>query len=195
MEGVPLFLSSPVSREPFLQRVRINPTPKGKKKERENPEVEREVQKLRQIDQKVRAHELAHMAVGGPYAGTPHYTYVRGPDGRLYAVAGEVPIDVSEEKDPEQTVKKMERVIAAALAPADPSPQDYKVAALASQKLAKALMELAKKRAAELYGKEKDKSLPYLDREITLNPKRVGKSQKTFGEGGNKSLQNVEKNY
>ena len=107
---------------------------------------------MRAIDQKVRAHELAHMSVGGQYAGAPHYTYVRGPDGRLYAVAGEVPIDASPEKDPEATVKKMQQVIAAALAPADPSPQDYRVAAVASQQLMRALNELAKKKAKKLYG-------------------------------------------
>ncbi len=127
--------------------------------------IERIVSRLRAIDQRVRAHELAHMSVGGQYAGAPHYTYVKGPDGQLYAVAGEVPIDVSPEKDPEATVKKMQQVIAAALAPADPSPQDYKVAALASQQLMQALNELAKKKAKKLYG-HFSKSGGYLEREI-----------------------------
>jgi len=98
-----------------------------------------------ELAQKVRAHEMAHMSVGGPYAGGASYSYVQGPDGRLYAVAGEVPIDLSDAPTPEETVIKMQTVIAAALAPADPSPQDLKVAAIASQKLMRALMELAKK--------------------------------------------------
>ena len=100
------------------------------------------VQELQQIDRRVRQHEMAHKIAGGPYAGPPHFKYVRGPDGRLYAVAGEVSIDVSEERDPEETIRKMEQVIRAALAPADPSPQDRRVAAEAAQKLMKARMEL-----------------------------------------------------
>jgi hypothetical protein len=55
-----------------------------------------------------------------------------------------VPIDVSEEKDPEATIRKMEIVRAAALAPADPSPQDLRVAQLATIKELKARQELAK---------------------------------------------------
>jgi hypothetical protein len=143
MNGIPLFLSSPVWY--------ISPSYPLKDK-KEDPKVQMEIQKLREIDQKVKAHEMAHLSVGGPYAGMPSYSYVKGPDGKLYAVAGEVPIDVSEERDPEETVKKMERVIAAALAPADPSPQDLRVAALASMKLARAQQELLKKKLQESYG-------------------------------------------
>ena len=134
MGGVPLFLSSPGGivgnitrwgRSYTLPSEEIRsrqPLLKGEE-EKKREEIERIVRRLRAIDRKVRAHELAHMSVGGQYAGAPHYTYVRGPDGQLYAVAGEVPIDVSPEKDPEATVKKMQQVIAAALAPADPSPR------------------------------------------------------------------------
>jgi len=143
MNGIPLFLSSPVRYITFS-------LPNRDKKE--DPKVQMEIQKLREIDRKVKAHEMAHLSVGGPYAGMPTYSYVKGPDGKLYAVAGEVPIDVSEERDPEETAKKMERVIAAALAPADPSPQDLKVAAVASMKLAKARQEILKKKLQETYG-------------------------------------------
>jgi len=119
----------------------------SKKNSQKDEEVERVIAELRMIDMKVRAHEMAHASVGGQYAGAPSYTYVRGPDGRLYAVAGEVPIDVSPEDTPEKTVRKMEQVIAAALAPADPSPQDLAVAAKAAQILQRALMEYAKQKA------------------------------------------------
>jgi hypothetical protein len=97
---------------------------------------------LRRVDMEVRAHEAAHLAAGGPYAGTAHFSYVKGPDGKYYAVAGEVPIDVSPEDTPQKTVAKMQRVIAAALAPAKPSPQDYAVAALASQIMNQAYAEM-----------------------------------------------------
>ena len=102
------------------------------------------VEQLKMREKKVIAHEMAHKAVGGRYAGTPHYTYTRGPDGKYYITGGEVPIDVSEEKDPEATIRKMEIVRAAALAPADPSPQDLRVAQLATIKELKARQELAK---------------------------------------------------
>ena len=102
------------------------------------------------IDMKVKAHELAHSTTGGQYAGAPHYQFVIGPDGKLYAVAGEVPIDVSPEDTPEKTIRKMQQVIAAALAPADPSPQDIQVASIAAKILAEATSELSKKENNEV---------------------------------------------
>ena len=71
--------------------------------------IDIEVAKLRMIDIKVKAHELAHSTVGGQYAGAPHYQFVLGPDGKLYAVAGDVPIDVSPEDTPENTIRKMQQ--------------------------------------------------------------------------------------
>jgi len=112
-------------------------------------EIEAEVAKLRMIDMKVRAHELAHSTTGGQYAGMPHYQFVVGPDGKLYAVAGEVPIDVSPEDTPEKTIRKMEQVIAAALAPVDPSPQDVQVAAIAAKILEEAILELSREKAEQ----------------------------------------------
>jgi hypothetical protein len=52
-----------------------------------------ETTELARRDREVRAHEQAHAAVGGSYAGAPSYTYSRGPDGQRYAVGGEVSID------------------------------------------------------------------------------------------------------
>ncbi len=102
------------------------------------------LQELRTIEQKVKAHEMAHKAVGGQYAGQVSYNYTLGPDGKLYITGGEVSIDTSEEKTPEETIKKMQVIRAAALAPMDPSPQDYRVAALATMKEMKARIELTK---------------------------------------------------
>lgn len=58
-------------------------------------EEQKIVDELKQTDQEVRAHEQAHKNVAGPYAGAISYETVTGPDGREYAVAGEVQIDVS----------------------------------------------------------------------------------------------------
>ncbi len=49
-----------------------------------------EIAQLSSRDQEVRAHEQTHAAVGGRYADAPSYTYERGPDGKRYAIAGEV---------------------------------------------------------------------------------------------------------
>ena len=89
-----------------------------------------QVADLSNRDRAVRAHEQAHKAVGGQYAGAPTYTFKRGPDGLSYAVGGEVRIDASAVSgDPEATMRKLQQVQRAALAPADPSPQDLSVAA------------------------------------------------------------------
>ncbi|MEM9075067.1 MAG: putative metalloprotease CJM1_0395 family protein [Myxococcota bacterium] len=107
-------------------------------------EEEQEVQRLKARDAEVRRHELAHAAVGGPHAGTPTYTFETGPDGRRYAVGGEVQIDMSEvQGDPEASIAKMQIVVRAALAPAEPSPQDRRVAARAQAKIAHLRMELS----------------------------------------------------
>jgi len=102
---------------------------------------------LQTSDTKVRAHESAHLsAAAGIAVGGASFTYERGPDGRMYAVAGEVPISVSEGKDPQDTLEKMRQVEAAAMAPSDPSPQDHAVAASARSGELKALMDLQKER-------------------------------------------------
>ncbi len=99
---------------------------------------------LKAIDTKVRRHEMAHIAAGGQYITSgAHYQYKKGPDGNTYAVAGDVSIDTSPVPgDPEATIRKMHKVQRAALAPAEPSSQDKKVAAESSFIAAKALSEL-----------------------------------------------------
>jgi hypothetical protein len=105
-----------------------------------------EVQKLQEIDKRVKAHEQAHLSAGaGLISGGASYNYTMGPDGKIYAVGGEVKIDISPIADnPRATIQKMEKVISAALAPVDPSSQDRAVAANASQIELSAEMELSK---------------------------------------------------
>ncbi len=118
-------------------------------------EEQRMVQELQKRDKEVKAHEQAHMSAGGRYVrGGASYKYQKGPDGKNYAVGGEVSIDTSEEQDPESTIKKMEVVIRAALAPSNPSAQDRKVAAEAQAKKMKAVAELAAEKRLE----EQDKN-------------------------------------
>lgn len=104
----------------------------------------KELTELKARDREVRAHEAAHQAVGGQYAGAMSFTYQRGPDGAQYAVGGEVSIDLSPvQGNPQATIQKMQTVRAAAMAPAQPSGQDRAVAAQAMQIMLKAQSELA----------------------------------------------------
>jgi len=104
-----------------------------------------ETRELQSRDQEVRAHEAAHKAAAGRYAtGAASFDYQRGPDGRQYAVGGEVSIDTSRPEDPSEAQSKAQTIQAAALAPAEPSAQDRQVAQAASKMAADARAELAK---------------------------------------------------
>jgi len=115
---------------------------------RTDPAEQADIRELKKRDREVRAHESAHVAAGGSHVrGGASFQFVTGPDGRLYATGGEVSIDTAPiPDDPEATILKMQTVRQAALAPAQPSPQDRSVAAAASQAEAQAQMELARAR-------------------------------------------------
>jgi hypothetical protein len=108
------------------------------------------VERLKAEDRKVRQHEQAHLAAAGPYArGGAQLEYTVGPDGKQYAVGGEVTISTSRESTPEATLKKARTIRRAALAPAEPSSQDRRVAAQASQLEREALSQIAQESRAE----------------------------------------------
>jgi len=116
-----------------------------------SPEAQSQVAELKAKDREVRTHEMAHVMAGGAHVTSgPSYEYEIGPDGKSYAVGGSVGIDTSPVAgNPEATIAKMQTVAAAALAPAQPSGQDLKVAAAARQAEAKAKTELAQSRMAQ----------------------------------------------
>ena len=132
----------------------------------------KEVRELAARDREVRSHEQAHVAVGGQYAGAPQYSLQRGPDGASYAVGGEVPIDVAAiPGDPQATILKMQQVRRAALAPANPSPQDRAVSAQASQTILQARTELSQQQSSATG--QADSQQPASDSDSTDQP-RVG---------------------
>ena len=104
------------------------------------------VQELKKIDREVRTHEQAHLAAAGGLArGGASYTYTKGPDGKRYVTGGEVSIEISPvDGNPQETIRRMQQVRRAALAPADPSSQDRSVASQASRLEAKARAELSR---------------------------------------------------
>ena len=109
----------------------------------ETQAVEQEIANLKRRDQEVKTHEAAHAAVGGSVTSAPSFSYKRGPDGKNYAVDGEVSVDVSPiAGDPQATIAKMQKVHAAALAPLNPSAQDKRVAAQAAKNIAEAQSEI-----------------------------------------------------
>jgi len=113
--------------------------------QRQEAAEQRELAELKKRDAEVKAHEAAHAAVGGQFASAPSYSFEVGPDGQQYAVAGEVQIDLSPiPGDPQATIIKMQQVKSAALAPAEPSAADRKVAAEATRRITEAQAELAK---------------------------------------------------
>ncbi|MEZ5511286.1 MAG: putative metalloprotease CJM1_0395 family protein, partial [Gammaproteobacteria bacterium] len=114
------------------------------------------LEQLRARDREVRIHEAAHAAVGGRYAGSASFQYQRGPDGRNYAVGGEVGISTSPVPgDPQATIEKARTIRAAALAPAEPSAQDRRVAAEAAQMEVEARTELQAQTRQEQAAEEK----------------------------------------
>ena len=115
------------------------------------PEEKQRVAELKAIDQAVRNHEQAHLsAAGGLARGGANFDYVTGPDGKRYAVGGEVQIDTSGvPDDPEATISKAQNIRRAALAPAKPSSQDQRVAARATQLEFEARAQLAQERSEE----------------------------------------------
>jgi hypothetical protein len=102
-----------------------------------------QIEKLQQRDREVRQHEAAHLAAAGAHArGGATFEYLVGPDGKRYAIGGEVNVDTSPVAgDPEATIRKMEQIQAAALAPAEPSGQDRAVAAQAAAQISRAKQE------------------------------------------------------
>ncbi|MFC3624895.1 putative metalloprotease CJM1_0395 family protein [Vogesella amnigena] len=102
---------------------------------------------LQRRDREVRAHEQAHLAAAsGIGVSGPAYDYQTGPDGVRYAIGGNVRIDVSPGRSPEDTAEKARTIQRAALAPAQPSGTDLAVAARARQMELQALAEQAQQR-------------------------------------------------
>ena len=110
-------------------------------------EDKRLIRELQKRDQEVRAHERAHKTAAGSLArGSATYTYQIGPDGRRYAIGGEVHIDVSPGSTPEESLEKARRIRSAASAPSEPSAQDHSVASDAARLEAEARKELQENR-------------------------------------------------
>lgn len=85
-----------------------------------------EQQAIRERYNEIYAHELAHKHAGGSLAGP----IVIEKDSNGIPIGGHVSIAMPtlDKNNPEKTINQANTVIKAALAPSDPSSQDYKVA-------------------------------------------------------------------
>jgi hypothetical protein len=82
-----------------------------------------------------------------------NYSYQTGPDGKQYAIGGDVGIDTSAiDGDPQATLSKAQQVYAAAMAPAQPSSQDFKVAQSAQNMMSQALADMQSERQDKFSG-------------------------------------------
>jgi len=110
-----------------------------------------QVAKLAARDREVRLHEAQHQAAAGSLAvGGPQFTYQTGPDGKLYAVGGEVKMSFAAGQTPEETISRAVQMRAAATAPANPSGPDLAVAAQAAAMETQARQELLKETQSRL---------------------------------------------
>lgn len=89
-----------------------------------------EQQAIRQRYNEIYAHELAHKNAGGSLAGP----IVIEKDSNGIPICGHVSIKMPklDPNNPKKTIEQANTVIKAAMAPSDPSSQDYKVAAQAA---------------------------------------------------------------
>jgi hypothetical protein len=118
-----------------------------------SPDDEQLIRELQTRDREVRAHEAAHAAIAGQFGGGISYDYETGPDGKRYAVGGEVSVRLERGRTPQETIRNAQQVRASALAPMSPSSQDRAVAAAASQMENEARMELLR---ADLQSRTRD---------------------------------------
>ena len=129
----------------------------------------RKLAALKARDRQVREHERAHQIAGGHYASSPTYRTVRGPDGKSYAVGGEVRIDTSVvPNNPEATIRKMQTVKRAALAPQEPSSADRAVAAEADAKIVRARQEIQERKIEEAK-EQKERGNNFVDKNRNIS--------------------------
>ena len=137
-------------------------------------ELEAQVTKLAARDREVRAHEAAHLAAAAGLArGGASFTYQLGPDGRMYAIGGEVRIDTSLGQNPTQTIARAQQIRQAALAPSSPSGQDLEVASQAAQIEEQAQQAEVKKTKSRLQGATSGVGLEKLGDAASDSPKSL----------------------
>lgn len=119
-----------------------------------NVEETQELSLLQSRDTEVRSHEAAHISAGGSsVTGGASFTYQQGPDGKQYAIGGEVPISIGGGSSLEEKIASTVSARSGALAPANPSPADLKIASTAALMESTFRQELAQENKEEIISK------------------------------------------
>lgn len=151
--------------------------------------IKAEIRRLLAFQNKVIQHERAHAMVGGGLAGNPSYIYTTGPDGKKYISGGEVSIRIPGGTTMEDTLAMVQKVKAAAMAPADPSPQDIKTASKASSLELSIRREIAIKKAKIAYKRFSKKSQEIKEKQDNLDIEKTTVSQNGDGDNVDKYLE------
>jgi len=83
--------------------------------------------KFKNKDAEIRLHEQAHASIG-PTTSPISYNYQQGPDGKMYAVGGNVRLDTSMPDDPKAAAFKLDMLQKAASGPTHMSNADGAIA-------------------------------------------------------------------
>jgi len=152
-EDDPLRKNETSDEKKFQKEVEKKEAEKSKSTDELSQDEKQLVIDLQTRDAEVKAHEAAHQS-GGASTGAATYTYQQGPDGKMYAIGGEVSVSFQTGSTPQETIANAQAVIASALAPADPSGQDMAVASSAMVMMMKAQQQLAREAQEAVLGKE-----------------------------------------
>lgn len=159
--------SKKLSNEKKEEEKKLEESKKNNNPDELSEDEKRLVKDLASRDAEVKTHEAAHQAAGGGMTGAASYTYQQGPDGKMYAIGGEVSISMPSSSSPEETIKNTRQVIASAMAAGDPSPQDFAVASSARMVEMQAQQQKTKEMQAEQ--EEKQGKETYANEASTLN--------------------------
>jgi hypothetical protein len=93
-------------------------------------QIQRELQELQQRDREVRRSEFMKLQYAGIHALGPRFDFEIGPDGKAYAVEGDVVLDIKTEAgNPVRTAEKLADVKRALMMVPNPGPEVRRLAA------------------------------------------------------------------
>ena len=160
----------------ILQELEKKELQKVKNSDELSEDEERLVRDLQSRDTEVKAHESAHQTAGGGMVGAASYTYQQAPDGKMYAIGGEVSISTGEASSPQEAIANAQQIIASAMAAGSPSPQDFAVATSAKMMQIKAEQQLTRQKEEQIAGIETYKN--------TMFDKKNGQKKEENSLGG-----------
>jgi hypothetical protein len=143
---------SEIAEKKILQELEKKKVQNSSTENKLSPDEERLIRDLQARDNEVKTHESAHQSAGGGMVGAASYTYQQGPDGKMYAIGGEVSISTGKASSPQEAIANAKQIVAASTAAGDPSPQDAAVASSAKLMQIKAEQQLIKENQEKSLG-------------------------------------------